>query len=400
MQWSFAKRIASLNISIIREILKLLEKGEVISFAGGIPAAELFPLAQLRAVTDKVMREEGKEALQYSITEGYPPLRRFLAERLRRKGIKAGIDNILITNGSQQALDLIGKIFLDPGDWIITEQPTYLGALQAFGFYQAEFCGLAIDDEGMRVELLARAIERVNPRLIYVLPNFQNPAGVTLSLRRRSQLAQLALARGIPLVEDDPYGELRYRGEHLPPLKALADENTILLGTISKIITPGHRLGWVVAPEAVIKKLVMAKQAADLHTNSFSQRVIYRYCEQGYLDEYIATLCSHYSRKMQAMLEAMQSYFPPEVEWTRPEGGLFLWVSLPAGLSSSEILPAAIDRGVAFVPGVAFSPDRRSDNSMRLSFSSASFAQIDTGIKKLGQVLKDWLAKTHSANTT
>ncbi len=391
MEWRFAERIASLNISIIREILKLTQRGEVISFAGGVPSPDLFPIAELSEITAKVMRDEGREALQYSTTEGYPPLREFLARRLAEKGVTVGAENILITNGSQQGLDLLGKIFLDPGCQIITGQPTYLGAIQSFGFYQAQLCSIPIDDAGIQVDLLEDAIAQVNPRLIYVMPNFHNPAGVTLSMERREQLAQISLRCNLPVIEDDPYGELRYSGKHLRPIKALCGENTILLGTISKIVTPGHRLGWVVAPAAVIQKLVMAKQASDLHSNSFSQRVISEYFNQGYLDKHIDLLCSNYRKKMQAMLAAMDKYFPAEVRWTKPEGGLFFWITLPSGLSSTEILRTAIERGVAFVPGTAFSPSGANDNTMRLSFSTATEVQIKLGMQKLGEVLTEYV---------
>jgi 2-aminoadipate transaminase len=391
-EWKFSKIAGRMDSSIIREILKLLENKNVISLAGGIPEPRLLPLAEIAEATQRVLKENGLEALQYSSTEGYLPLREFWAERLSKQGIKAHAGNILITSGSQQGLDLIGKVLVDPGDVVITEQPTYLGLIQSFTTYQANFCSLPIDEQGLQIELLEEALARHNPRLIYVLPNFQNPAGVTLPLERRQRLAELAVEHQVPVLEDDPYQELRYYGERLPAIKSLAcAENTILLGTISKIITPGHRLGWVVAHEQVIKKLVLAKQAADLHSNTFSQRVIYEFCRQGHLDEHISFLCREYCKKRDVMLAAMDKYFPPNIRWTKPDGGLFSWVTLPPEASSTEILRESIQHGVAFVPGSAFFTDGRGDNTMRLSFSNASLEELDLGIKRLAEVLNTYL---------
>ncbi len=378
-----------MSSSIIREILKLLDDKDVISLAGGIPDPELLPLEEITEATRRVLKEDGVQSLQYSTTEGYLPLREFLAERLNKQGIIADASNIIITSGSQQGLDLLGKLFINPGDVVITEHPTYLGIIQSFTTYGATFCSLPIDDQGLQVGLLEEALRKNNPALIYTLPNFQNPAGVTLPLGRRRKLAELAIQHRVPILEDDPYGELRYYGEPLPAIKSLScAENTILLGTISKTIAPGHRLGWVVAHEKVIKKLVLAKQAVDLHSNTFSQRVIYEYCRQGHLDQHLKLLRRKYGEKRDAMLMAVKKYFPPEIEWTKPEGGLFLWVTLPEGISSSKLLKESIKRGVAFVPGSAFFTDGSGENTLRLSFSNASPEELELGIKRLAEVFK------------
>jgi 2-aminoadipate transaminase len=390
-EWKFSNASSLMKSSTIREILKLLEAGSVISLAGGVPDVNLLPLAEITEATQHVLKNDGLQALQYSTTEGYLPLREFLAERMSKKGIKAEAKNILITNGSQQGLDLSGKVFVNPGDVVITEQPTYLGVIQSYTAYQAKFCSLPIDDEGMQTNLLEDAIREHKPCLIYVLPNFQNPAGVTISLKRRKQLAELAVKYQVPVLEDDPYAELRYYGEDLPSIKSLAcSENTIHLGTISKIITPGHRLGWVVAHEDVIKRLVLAKQAADLHTNTFSQRVIYEFCIKGHLEGHIERLRREYCKKRDAMLAAMENHFPMSVKWTKPTGGLFLWVTLPEGISATEMLKDSIEQGVAFVPGSSFFTNGR-DNAFRLSFSNSSLDEIEQGIERLGRVLKRYV---------
>ncbi len=370
-----------------------MEKAEVISFAGGVPEPELLPIAGIAKATARVLETQAADSLQYSVTDGYLPLRDFLAARLQKRGVEVSAENILITNGSQQGLDLVAKVFIDDGDLVITERPTYLGMIQAFSAYNTKFLSLDIDQNGLRIELLEEALRKQVPRLLYVLPNFQNPAGVTLSLERRRRIVELAEQYGFPILEDDPYGELRYSGEHLPPIASMAKDNVILLGTISKTITPGHRLGWVVAPLPVIQKVNLAKQAADLHSNTFSQRVIYEYCRQGLLDDHLKFLCQRYGAKRKAMLSALEKYFPAEVKWTKPEGGLFLWVTLPEGMSSVGLLKKAIPEGVAFVPGSDFFPDRSNDNTLRLSYSTATIEQIDLGIKRLAAVLKRELAK-------
>ena len=345
--YRYAQRTQRMGSSMIRELLKLTERPDIISFAGGLPAPEMFPVEAFEAASSRVLRQHGSKALQYSTTEGYMPLREFIVEKMGRYGIEASVDNVLITSGSQQALDLIGKLLINPGDLILTERPTYLGALQAWRAYQAEFSTVPIDDEGLRVDKLEEALCS-GPKFMYVLPNFQNPGGVTLSYERRLALVDIADRYGVPIIEDDPYGELRFEGEHLPPLVVLdADKlngrqynfqnepnsyfkgNVIYMSTFSKTLAPGLRLGWIVAPASVIKHCVMTKQGMDLHTSSLIQMVAYEVVKDGFLTEHVRQIRQTYCRRRDIMLEVMSEHFPPGVRWTRPEGGLFLWVTLP-----------------------------------------------------------------------
>lgn len=413
-QRRYAQRMQGMGSSIIRELLKLTEQPDIISFAGGLPAPEVFPVERFTEATSRVLSEHGAQALQYSTTEGYRPLREYLVEKMSKYGISARPENILITNGAQQALDIIGKVLLDPGDIILTEQPTYLGALQAWRAYQADYVTVPVDDDGICLD--ERFIEalRAGPKLMYILPNFQNPAGVTLSLERRQKLVQIANQYGIPIIEDDPYGELRYEGEHLPPLVALdavyeakheAGGNgngfsnnghyhqggVIYLGTFSKTLAPGLRLGWIMAPEPVVKMCVMAKQGMDLHTSTFAQMVAYDVARDGYLDQHKRLIRQVYKERRDVMLAAMDAYFPPEVTWTRPAGGLFLWATFPEWLDAAEVLKTAIEHKVAFVPGAAFHPNAAAGvghNTCRINFSNACPEQIEIGIERLGRVLK------------
>jgi 2-aminoadipate transaminase len=387
---------------MIRELLKLTEQPDIISFAGGLPAPELFPMAAFQAACERVLAQHGPRALQYSTTEGFGPLREYIVDKMAQYGIKAAPENVLITSGSQQALDLLGKLLINPGDKILTERPTYLGALQAWRAYQAEFVSVPVDDDGLQTELLEEAL-CTGPKFMYILPNFQNPAGVTLSMKRRQSLIELADRYGIPIVEDDPYGELRFEGEHLPPLVVQdADRlngrttlngngylhgNVIYLSTFSKTLAPGLRLGWIVAPTDVIQHCVMAKQGMDLHTSTFVQMVAYEVVQDGFLKEHVRQIREVYRARRDVMLTALDYYFPPGITWTRPQGGLFLWVTLPETLDSIAILEKAIDNKVAFVPGTAFYPGGGGQNTMRLNFSNAQPEQIETGIRRLGEVL-------------
>ncbi len=403
----YAQRTQRMGSSMIRELLKLTQKPEIISFAGGLPAPEMFPVEAFEAATQRVLRQHGSEALQYSTTEGYLPLRELIVEKMGRYGIEASVDNVLITSGSQQALDLIGKLLINPGDLILTEQPTYLGALQAWRAYQAEFSTVPIDDDGLRIDLLEEALCG-GPKFMYVLPNFQNPGGVTLSYERRLALIDIADRYGVPIIEDDPYGELRFEGEHLPPLVVLdADKlngrqytnhsephsyfkgNVIYMSTFSKTLAPGLRLGWIVAPASVIQHCVMAKQGMDLHTSSFVQMVAYEVAKDGFLAEHVRQIRQVYRERRDIMLAAMAEFFPPGVRWTQPKGGLFLWVTLPEGMDSTAVLQDAIAHNVAFVPGATFYPeDAQQTNSFRLNFSNATPEQIWEGIGRLGRVLE------------
>lgn len=414
----YAQRVQGMVSSAAREILKLTQQPDVISFAGGLPAPEAFPIDAIQAASCRLLESRGALALQYSMTEGFLPLRKFIVEKMSRYGIVANEDNVLITTGSQQALDLIGKILLDPGDVVLCEAPSYLGALQAFRAYQARFATVPIDDDGMRVEMIEPILRSSKIKIIYALPNFQNPAGTTISLERREKLVALADAYGAPLVEDDPYGELRYEGDHLPPLVVLDAEFSIKKGelrdgfdrgdviytsTFSKTLAPGLRLGWIVAPREVIEKLVQAKQGTDLHTSTFDQMLAFEIVKQeGFLVNHVRLIRALYKERRDAMLAALQKYFPPAAQWTKPKGGLFLWVTLPYGMDASKLLERAIADKVAFVPGVAFYPAQGAlyggnghdnhlpmgHNTMRLNFSNASPAQIEEGIKRLARVIE------------
>jgi len=394
----YAQRTQRMSSSAIREILKMTQVPGLISFAGGLPAPDVFPVDEIRSACDVVLSEVGAQALQYYPTEGFVPLREMIARHSARYGLNIDIDNILITSGSQQALDLLGKVFINRGDRILVESPTYLGALQAWNAYGPEYVAVPFDDDGMRVDTLEEALH-MGPKFIYVLPNFQNPTGVTLSLERRRALIELADRYGVPLIEDDPYGQLRYDGEHIPPVVVLDGQyrnhigqvyhgNVIYLSTFSKTLAPGLRLAWVTAPAEVIRKLVQAKQGADLHTPTFNQMIAYETARGGFLDKHIVEIQRVYGERRNIMLAALAENFPPGVKWTRPQGGMFLWVTLPEGMDAAELLPKAVERKVAFVPGGPFHPNGGGENTMRLNFSNASPEMIREGIARLGQVLK------------
>jgi 2-aminoadipate transaminase len=402
-EYRYANRTQRMGSSIIRELLKWTEQPDIISFAGGLPAPEVFPVEQFKEACNTVLDEFGAQALQYSTTEGYRPLREMIARHATRFGIDIAPDNILITSGSQQALDFIGRVFINQGDHIVCESPTYLGALQAWNAYGAQYISVPSDENGMIVDELEKAL-RVGPKFIYVLPNFQNPAGSTLSLERRKKLVELADRYGVPIVEDDPYGQLRYEGEHLPAVVTLDSQfrgddgtytgNVIYLSTFSKILAPGIRLAWVVAPQQVIRKLVMAKQAADLHTATFNQIVAFEVGKHGFLDEHVKFIRSTYKERRDIMLETMDEVFPSEVRWTHPQGGMFLWGILPQGMDAAEVLKVAIEKKVAFVPGGSFHPNGGGENTMRLNFSFSSPEIIREGITRLGLLLRELVRKS------
>jgi 2-aminoadipate transaminase len=402
----FAQRTQRMGSSVIRELLKYTEKPDVISFAGGLPAPEVFPFAEVERAADTVLREQGKVALQYSPTEGYLPLRELLVRHMARYGIKVTPANVLVTTGSQQGLDLIGRLFVNPGDRILTESPTYLGALQAWSAYQADYLAVPVDDDGLDVDGLEAQL-RGGPKFLYILPNFQNPAGVTLSLERRQRLVELANHYGTPIVEDDPYGQLRYEGEHVAPLVQIDAEwhgcakgdceftgDVLYLSTLSKTLAPGLRVAWVVAPESVISRLVQMKQGADLHSSTFSQMVAYEVAKDGFLDRHVRTIREVYGQRLKAMLDALEHHFPEGVRWTRPQGGLFLWVTLPDGFDSTELLKEALGQErVAFVPGASFFPRGGGERTCRLNFSYCGPDVIDEGIRRLGSVIKRRLVR-------
>ena len=402
----YALRTKRVTSSQIRQLLKVIQKPEMISFGGGLPAPDVFPVQRFEEACHKVLTEQAASALQYGETEGYAPLRELIANNMARYGIKAKVENVLITSGSQQALDLIGKLFINAGDRVLVEAPTYLGALQAFTVYGAEYVSVPIDENGLRTDLLEKPL-RSGPKFMYVLPNFQNPAGTTLSEGRRHELVLLADKYGIPIIEDDPYGQLRYEGEHLPSLVVLDRENlrrddgysignVIYLSTFSKTLAPGLRLGWIVAPPEVISKLAQLKQGADLHTSTFTQFVAYEVARDGFLDKHVKLIRQVYGERRNVMLQALQEFFPPEVTWTHPQGGLFLWVTLPKGLDIQALFKSAIEQNVAFVPGDSFyaGDSHEGARHMRLNFSNAAPEQIREGIRRLAAAVQSHLTGT------
>ncbi len=410
----YSQRAKQVKSSAIRELLKITQNPEIISFAGGLPAPDVFPTERFREACSRVLEKQAAQALQYGATEGYAPLREMIAWHTSRYGVNAKAENVLITSGSQQALDLIGKLLINSGDRVLVEAPTYLGALQAFNVYGAEYVSVPSDNDGMCTDQLERSL-RLGPKFMYVLPNFQNPGGTTLSEGRRHELVLLADRYGIPIIEDDPYGQLRFEGEHLTPLIVLDRENlrrdegywignVIYLSTFSKTLAPGLRLGWIVAPQEVISKLVQLKQGADLHTSTFVQMVAYEVARDNFLDEHIKLIRRVYGERRDVMLRAMEENFPPEVSWTRPQGGLFLWVSLPEGMDCHHLFDAAIRENVAFVPGDSFyASNGHADEGrrhFRLNFSNAQPEQIREGIRRLGVAIKKQWAELHPVVAT
>lgn len=387
--------------SAIRELLKFTEDSEVISFAGGMPAPEVFPIEKFKEACLKVLDDNGPASLQYGSTEGYVPLREMIARHSARYGISVTIENILITSGSQQALDLLGKIFINPGDKILVESPTYIGALQAWRAYGAEFIPVPLDEHGMITGKLEERL-RASPKFIYVLPNFQNPTGATLAYDRRLKLIELAESYGVPIVEDDPYGQLRFEGENLPAIEVLDSQtrsqnecysgNVIYLSTFSKTLAPGIRLAWVVAPPEVISKLIEAKQGTDLHTSTFNQIVAHEVAHGGYLYEHVKTIRKVYKERRDVMIDTLEEHMPEGVKWTHPKGGLFLWVNLPESLDSQDLFKDAVKEKVAFVPGSPFFAEGGHHNTMRLNFSNACPEKINDGIGRLARVVKEHLA--------
>jgi 2-aminoadipate transaminase len=385
-----AARTAGMKSSVIRELLKLTQRPEIISFAGGLPAPEFFPIREFREACEQILTQCGREALQYSTTEGDPKLRQWLATTMAKYGIWVEPDNILVTNGSQQALDLIGKLFVEPGSCVMTSAPTYLGALQAWNAYQACYFTVPQDDDGILVDQIPEMLKKTRPRLLYVLPNFHNPAGTTMPLERRVKLVEIAREHDLIIIEDDPYGELRYEGEDITPIFRLAPERTIYLSTFSKTLAPGIRIGWIVAPKAIITRFVQAKQGADLHTGTFVQMITRDICERGIVKEHVKRLRGVYCERRDAMLRGLTEFWPEGCSWTHPKGGLFLWARVPETIHTAELLPKAVEKNVAYVPGLAFYPgESEGFDAMRLNFSNATVEQIAEGTKRLGEAIRE-----------
>lgn len=390
----YARRLEWMTTSLIREILKVAQSPDIISLAGGWPEAALFPVEELQTICHDVLAEMPRESLQYGLTDGYVGLRQVLAEHMTDLGMPASEGNIVITSGSQQALDLMGRIFIDEGDAVIVESPTFIGALQSFRAYGARFLAAPLDEEGIALEPLRDLLAQEQPKFMYLLPTFQNPTGVTMSLERRQAVVALAREAGVPILEDDPYGLLRYSGEHLPTLASLdmassgiEDSNVVYLSTFSKLLAPGLRLAWALCPKDVAEQFVMAKQGADLHTNGLSQTIAYAFMREGRLPAQVERIKAVYRERRDAMCEAIRRYFPTDVQYTRPEGGLFLWVTLPESFDALPLLEEAAERKVAFVPGSPFHPDGSGANTMRLSFACVPPARIEEAIKRLGELI-------------
>ena len=390
---NFAARIETMKASEIREILKITQRPEVISFAGGLPAPEVFPVEEMKRVSAAVLDEIGSEALQYSTTEGYAPLRRQIADRMNAKmGAEVAAEDILVTTGSQQALDFCGKLFLDQGDAVLCESPTYLAAISAFRAYQPRLLGVPTDDDGMipdALEEMLRTTEKI--KFIYVIPDFQNPTGRTWSVSRRRALIALAEKYGVPVVEDNPYGELRFEGESLPAVKSMDTQGLVIyVSTFSKTFCPGMRIGWLAAARPIHERFVLIKQGADLHTSSISQREISRFLDLYDYDANIAKITAVYRKRRDAMIAAIRECFPQDVQHTHPQGGLFLWVTLPPHIRSVELLKRCLTHNVAFVPGDAFFPDSAVTNTLRLNYSNMPEDRIAEGIRRMAVAIREY----------
>lgn len=388
----FAKRMERMQASEIRELLKLTAQPDIISFAGGLPAPELFPVEEIAKVSHDLVLKEGRQLLQYATTEGRPTLRAKIAKRMADKyNTKVAPDDILITTGSQQCLDFVGKLFLDPDDVVLCESPSYLGALNAFNAYQPKFVEVPTDNGGLIPEELDKILETTpNCKFIYVIPDFQNPTGRTWSMERRQKFMEVVNKHNLPVVEDNPYGELRYEGEILPSLKSLDTKGLVMfLGTFSKIFCPGLRLGWVAAEHSLLTEFVKIKQSADLHTSNFDQGVADAYMDAYDLDEHVKEIVALYKHRRDLILKSMDEYFPAGTEWTHPEGGLFLWLTFPEGVSARKVFSKCIEMKVAGVIGDAFYPNQKTDRSMRINYSNMPDDRIVEGIKRMAKAIEE-----------
>lgn len=394
----YSKNAREMKASEIRELLKLTERKEVISFAGGLPNPEAFPVDKVREICNYLLDEKGANILQYGTTEGVTELRKAIAERMNGKGMNIDYHNVLITSGSQQALDLIAKTLLDPDDTVLVGAPTYLGGTNAFKSYGAIMESVPEDEHGMNPDSLEEKIRQLqmhgrNPKLLYLIPAFQNPSGVTMPMDRRIRMLEIAKKYDLIIIEDAPYSELRYAGTAIKPIKTLdTDGRIIYLGTFSKVLAPGFRIAWCIAEKDLLNKLIIGKQTTDLCTNTFGQFIAAEYLTRGYIDEHLEKIKTLYKGKMFHMLAAMDKHFPAEAKWTRPEGGMFIWVTLPEYIDTKEMFVRALEHNVAYVHGASFFCNKNGRNTMRLNFTYATDEQIDEGIKRLGQTIKDEIA--------
>ncbi len=387
--WRIAPHVLDLEASIIREILKISSQPGVISFAGGLPAPELFPLEDLKEAMASAIAKYGSSCVQYSLSRGITPLLELLAKRATECGMKSEIDNLMITSGAQQGIDLLARVFIEPGDYIVTENPTFMGATQAFNYYRTRYAGVEMDDEGMIIDQVEEKLIKYKPKLIYTISNFQNPTGITMSVPRREALIELAIKYKVPIVDDNPYSDVRFAGDDPPTLKSLGGDIVIALRTFSKVLAPGLRVAWMNGPADLMGYCEKVKQGVDLHTNALCQYIIYEYMMAGKLEPHIEELKADYLVKRGLMIKTMSETFPDGIRWTEPEGGLFLWVELPKHMSAKDLLPKAIDMRVAYVYGQPFYLDGQGQNTLRLNFSNATHEGIVEGIKRLARLFKE-----------
>jgi DNA-binding transcriptional MocR family regulator len=395
MHYELARRMNELRASEIREMLKVTSRPEVISFAGGLPAPELFPIDGFRAACDEVLRNEGQQALQYSTTEGCPRLREAIAERMNRtRGTSIEADDVLVTAGSQQGLDMTAKLFVDEGDVVLCESPTYIGAISAFRVFGPRFVEVPTDDDGMIIPALERCIaNHPEAKFAYVVPDSQNPSGRTWSVERRRRFMEVMTTARIPVIEDGPYSEVHFGDAAMPSLKSMDTADLVVyLGTFSKILSPGLRLAWVVAQRELLQKYVLVKQGTDLHTSTFAQRAVWTYLQRYDIDKHISYIRAMYRQRRDTMLEALDRCMPPGVRYTRPQGGMFIWVGLPEGCDAHELLALCLERDVAFVPGGSFFPNGGHENTLRLNFSAMAPDRIVDGIQRVAEALQEYLA--------
>lgn len=389
----FADRIGITDKSFIREILKVTEDSNIISFAGGLPNPAFFPVNEIAEAAAKIFETDGENALQYNTTEGYLPLRKYIADRyLKRNGLKIDPDQILITNGSQQGLDLIGKAILNKGDNVVIESPGYLGAIQAFSLYEPIFNSVSLLDDGIDIDMLKKTIQDKQIKLVYTVPTFQNPSGITYSKQKRKDFANIIKKQDLIFVEDNPYYDLRFAGEDLPLIRNFLEDNSILLGSFSKIVSPGLRLGWICTNKEIMEKIIIAKQASDLHSNYLAQRIVYQYLIDNDIDEHLMKIREAYRIRRDLMVSMIAEHFPEEIEFTKPDGGMFLWITLPKKISALDLFEHAIKEKVAFVPGNPFYVNGGGNNTLRLNFSNSDEEQIEIGIKRLAKIMKKFLS--------
>ncbi len=390
----FANRINNVPRSFVREILKFTQDKDVISFAGGLPNPAFFPVKEISDAAVKVMNEDGANVLQYSTSEGCFPLRQYISNRYKeQKGLTVPPENIIITNGAQQGIALLCKTFLNTGEHVVIEKPAFLGAIQAISFYEPVFHGIELLEEGINTCELEKIYENFKIKLFYSVPNFQNPSGITYSDRTRHEVAEILSRHESVFVEDDPYFDIRFEGDYLPSVKSLYSKNVVLTGSFSKTVSPGFRIGWVAADSDLIDKIILSKQASDLHTSYFIQRVLFRYLQDNDIEEHIRIICNSYAHQKDFMMQMIEKYFPEDVKYTNPQGGMFLWVTLPEYLSSEELLKPVLQKKVAFVPGKEFYTDGCGQNKFRLNYTNSNEEKIEKGIKIIGDSIKQMLTK-------